>query len=318
VGAPLTSLKQLLAPSGRRVAHARFLTEHDPRWRCHDVVEIVSAGADEDFLGVGSSPYTGDYAGTALTVPATATNQAARYIFRLAAIQIPGGASIVVRGLRFAIELIAPIPPDSDVVGAAAFPLYLEQSSPFWHFSDANVSWHVRHHTNIFRQVSDTTAAPGTSPTFRGTQPARIFHPGGLLVAPGRLTPPGVDVEGLGTIRELRYAWTNTDWSLAVPVSGPGIVALYCSVKQTDPTTRPQTPFITPNTSLRPEDRFILETRQGATEIARYGRVAGAMLVEMFPSCGGGRDDGPRAVAGRGRVARAGRRPAGCSGSPRS
>lgn len=279
MGAPLTGLKRLLGPTGRRCSHAGFLTEKDPRWSCHNIVEIVSAGADDDFLGIGSTPWVGDYAGTALTVPAAPSpTQQDRYLFRLAAIEIPGGASVVVHGLRMAVELVADMPREA----GGTVPLYRDQVSPFWHFTDGNVSWHLRHHSSVFRRRVDPVQPVGASPSLKGTQPARLYQLGGPNFSPG---VPGVDVEGLGTMRDLRYPWGNTDWSLAVPVGGPGIVALYCSVRQTNPDTRPPTPFITPNTSLRPEDVFILETRQQTTEIARYGRVAGALLVEMFPSC---------------------------------
>ena len=281
VGAPLTSLKQVLGPV-RSSAHAGFLSGSDSRWGCHNLIEIVSAGADEDFLAIGSSPWQGDYAGTALTVPAAfSATPRNRYLFRLAAIEIPSGASIVVRGLRQAIELVAPMPLES----GGTFPLYCDQESPFWHFSDGNVSWHLRHHQNLFRNVADPAQAPGTSPTMKGLGPARLYQLGGPFVSPGGGIPPGVDVEGLGTMRDLRYPWHNTDWTIGVPVGGPGIVAFYASVRQTNPDTRPLTPNVTPNSSLRVEDRFILDTRQQTTEIVRYGRVAGAMLVEMFPCC---------------------------------
>lgn len=279
MGAPLTSLKRLLGPTGRHCSHAGFLTEHDPRWGCHNRVEIVSSGADEDFLALGSTPYQGDYAGTALTVPAAPSlTQGDRYLFRLAAVQIPGGASIVVHGLRMAVELVAPMPREA----GGTVPLYCDQVSPFWHFTDGNISWHLRHHSSIFRQLVDPAQPPGASPSLKGTGPTRLYQMGGPNFSPGL---PGWDVEGLGTFRDIRYPWTNTDWSLGIPVGGPGIVGLYCSVKQTNPDTRPLTPNLVVNSSLRVEDRFILETRQGTTEIARYGRVAGAMLVEMFPCC---------------------------------
>lgn len=282
MGAPLTSLKRVLG--ARRPApavQANVLSSCDPRWACHNLIEVVSAGADEDFLGLGSTPWLGDYAGTALTVPAApTTSQQNRYLFRLAAVEIPSGASIVVRGLRMAVELVAPYPMEA----GGTFPLYLEQESPFWHFSDGNVSWHLRHHQDLFRNAFDPAQAPGTSPTLRGTQPARFYQLGGPFASPGAGIPPGVDVEGLGTMRDLRYPWTNTDWSLETPVGGGGIVALYCSVRQTNPSTRPQTPVVAGD-SLRREDRFVIETRQGGAEVARYGRVAGALLVEMFPCC---------------------------------
>lgn len=282
MGAPLKSLKRLLGPTGRHCSHAGFISEKDPRWACHNRIEITSAGADDDFLGIGSTPWVGDFAGTALTVPAAPSlTLQDRYLFRLAAIQIPSGASIIVHGLRMAVELVADMPREA----GGTVPLYRDQVSPFWHFTDGNVSWHLRHHSSIFATLVDPAQPVGASPSLKGTQPARLYSLAGPNFAPGAGVPPGVDVEGLGTMRDLRYPWTNTDWSLAVPVGGPGIVALYCSVRQTNPETRPLVPNVTPNTSLRPEDVFILETRQQTTEIARYGRVAGAMLVETFPAC---------------------------------
>ncbi len=259
-----------------------FLSADDPRWACPNLIEVVSAGADDDYLAVGSTPWLGDFAGTALTVPAAPTlTPRDRYLFLLAAIEIPGGASVVIRGLRQSVQILAPVPMEA----GGNYPIYREQVSPFWHFSDGNVSWHLRHYTDLFRNVFDPAQAPGTSPTMRGTGPARLYQLGGPFAASGGGVPPGVDVQGLGTMRDLRYPWRNTNWGLAVPVGGPATIALFCSVKQTNPSTRPQLPNIAPNTSLAPEDVFTLETRQQTTEITRYGRVAGALLVEMFPCC---------------------------------
>src|SRR5262245_59260687 len=102
----------MLGPgAGRRVSRARFITKHDPRWACHNTIELTSFGADDDFLGIGSSPHTGDYTGTALTIPAAPTvSPENRYLFRLCGIEIPSGASVVIHGLRQLILLVAPIP----------------------------------------------------------------------------------------------------------------------------------------------------------------------------------------------------------------
>lgn len=275
MGAPVIPLQS------RRLSGSRFVSDRDPRWACHNTIELVSASFDSDYAAIGSSAYPGDVAGTGVVVPAAPTaDEHGRYLFRLCGICIPNGASIVVRGVRLAVRLVAPVPQD----GAPNFPLYFDQVSPFWHFVDGNVSFHLKQHSNVFARVFDPAQLPGTSPTFKGLDTARLYTLGAAVPVNG--TPPGVDVEGLGTIRDPgRFPWTNTDWEIAVPVGGPGLVVLYASVFQTNPATRRAIPNVANPAALLPEDQFILATKQSTSEIARYSHVAGAVTVEMFPCC---------------------------------
>lgn len=284
--APASNLRALSQP---RLSTA-YISASDPRWKCHTVIELVSAAIDNDLLGVGSTPFVGDTAYTGIGVPSTPTpDQRHRYLFRLCGIEIPSGGEIVIRGLRQFIELRSV---RSDAV-PPLYPLKFEQVSAFWHFIDGDVSWHLKHHQNIFARVSDAAQLPGTSPGLRGLDTSLLYNPPLLpTYNPANAgVPPGIDVDGsLGTIRELRYPWDETNWTLSTTVSGPGVVVLYASVHQTDPTTRTQVPTdLTDTGALEPEDRFLFATRDPRAplsqpgETAIYGRVAGAMTVELFP-----------------------------------
>lgn len=280
------------------VGRAGFLHKEDHRWSCNTIVELVSVAGDPDLLGIGSSPYIGDTAYTGIRIPsAPTTNQSSRYFFRLCGIEIPSGKTIVVRGIRQYLEIgaywSAPPLPSVPQPAPPNYPLMLEVVSPFWHFSDGNVSWHLRHHSNIFPNFTDANQLPNTSPTLRGLDTAMLYNRLAPYAPAAGGVPPPKDVDHLGTLHEIRYPWDNTDWSLGVAVSGPGLVVFYASVDQTNPLTRPQVPLIVDTGALRPEDRFLIATRDPRFpltepgETAIYQRVAGAMTIELNPNVKG-------------------------------
>jgi hypothetical protein len=288
MNAPASNVREL----GRRGEPCGpFISARDPRWGCRTIIELVSAAVDPDLLGVGSSPYLGDYSYTGVRVPRTPTvDQSHRYLFRLCGIEIPSGSEIVIHGLRQLVTLRSEY-----ASGDLTYALEFEQVSPFWHFIDGDVSWHLRHHTNIFAAQSDAAQLPSTSPGLRGGFDTSLLYTPPLAptyVPPSAGIPPGIDVDGsLGTFRDIRFEWDLADWTLSTTVSGPGYVVFYASVHQTDPATRVQVPTtIVDVGALRPEDRFLLATRaapnpdEEAIETAIYGRVAGAMTVELFPN----------------------------------
>lgn len=278
----------------------RGLREQSPHWGCRTLVELVSASVDTDLQGVGATPYVGDYSATGVRVPAAPTvDQSHRYLIRLCGAEIPGGAGLVVRGIRQAVTLRAEYPRTSEqglITGTFVFER--EITSPWWHFVDGNVSFHLKWTQQVQsrRSVYDPAQLPGTSPSTWGVDSALLYVPPPVIIGPpppytppGAGIPPGRDVDWLGTLRELRYPWSNTDWSLSVPVMGPGVVVFYASVYQTNPSTRVPPPQLTPpapftdplQCALRPEDQFLIQHPS-----CRYGRVAGALLVELFPDCG--------------------------------
>jgi len=269
------------------------MTRFDPRWKesCPRRVELVSAASDPAKAGIGSSPWLGDQSNTGVTVlqiagaGLTPTN---RQLFRLLSIDIPDGSLINIVGIRTLVV----IGQEQAVEGAGTFVWEREVVSPLWSFVDANVSFHLRHEPNQFSawEVADAAQVGGTSPMMSGEDSALLYVPPfAVYAAPGSGIPPGADVPYLGTWRDQRYPWTNTDWDIHVPVIGPGRVTMYASVRQTDPSTRQAMPALTPPApftnpvvdGMRPEDQFLLQFTS-----ATYRRVAGAMLVEILPCCG--------------------------------
>jgi hypothetical protein len=277
----------------------RGLRAKSPHWACgcHTLVELVSGSVDNDLLGVGASPVPGDFSYTGVRVPAAPTiDQNHRYLIRLCGAEVPTGSGLIVRGVRLAATMRAEVPQTDPAGGTFVFER--EIVSPFWHFVDGNVSFHLRWTQQVqsVRTVFDPLQLPGSSPSTFGVDSALLYTPNalgpflGVYVPPGRGIPPGRDVDFLGTIRDAgRYPWTNTDWDLSVPVVGPGVVTLWASVFQTDPTHRipppqlaPPAPFTDPLVcGLRPEDQFLMQF-----PTCNYGRVAGALLLDLFPCCG--------------------------------
>lgn len=254
----------------------------DPRWDCRNVIELSSAALDTDKFAVGSSPFFGDAGGTGIAVPAaptTALNN--RYLFRLCGVDIPAGRAVIIRALRqlATIRQVETLEP-----GGFLRPVELEVTSPLWSFVDGNVSWHLRRKgQNIHRREFDAAQTPGTSPAMDGLDSALLYVPPlAPYTAPGGGLPPGsgAGMGDLATFRDMRDPWNNAQWNLEVLVRGPGAVVFYASVRQTDPDTRGPALVVADPGAMRPEDRFLATFQD-----ARYGRVAGGMIVETLPCC---------------------------------
>jgi hypothetical protein len=96
---------------------------------------------------------------------------------------------------------------------------------------------------------------------------------------------PGIDMSPFGTWHSMDFSWPGStiDMSPQPEFRGPGVIAMFASVYQTDPSTRP-TPAIgagpeqmTVDAGLVPEDKFLL----AFPDTARYYRIAGRMVVEI-------------------------------------
>jgi len=129
----------------------------------------------------------------------------------------------------------------------------------------------------------------GASPSTAGLDSALLYVPPLLAptyTPPGAGIPPGKSVFQLGTWHDLRYPWHDTHWDMSLPVHGPGRLVLYASVHQTDSDTRPRITIPTAGIEvLRPEDQFVSAFESQDVTVF-YGRVAGALTVELFPCCG--------------------------------
>jgi hypothetical protein len=272
-----------------RVAHAApstavgCLPASDLRWLRRQVVEVVSASFDLDMAFIGSSPFTGDLGRTGVVIPGLPTvDQQHRYLARLCGIEIPKGTGVVLLDLRQLATMRALVK-GNDGTADCSFPFELEITSPLWTFVDGNISWHVRYQPNAFSAgVTDSAQLPGTDPGFQGLDTSLLYLPpfGPMYTPPGAGIPPGNGVGHLGTFRDMRFPWTQSTKSrdMHVYLRGPGTLVFYASVHQTNIETRCNPPTITDLGAVRPEDRFLLQFPE-----AIYGRVAGAMLVELIP-----------------------------------
>lgn len=271
---------RLLTPETEVEQVRGFLGESDRRWRQrHTVIEVASAAANTDKLAIGSTPWLGDYAGTALEVPLAATSgQANRYLFRLCGIAIPYGSCIRIVGVRQLATVRAGFQAEE---GGNTYFVEREIVSPLWSFIDGNISWHMRWQTKRMHRYAWDPAGQvaGTSRNLNGRDSALLYR--STLVpytVPGQGLPPGRDVPYLGTWRDMRYPWDSPSWDLNTVVAGPGTVVFYASVHQTNPDTRFRFPPIADPGALRPEDRFL----QAYPLNAVYGHVGGAFTVEML------------------------------------
>lgn len=251
-----------------------YLPHTDELWKCGGTIELVSSSINTDLTGVGASPY-GDMAVTGVSVPSAPVDKDHRYLIRLVGVEIPKGFVITIKGLRQAATLRSVVAQED----GSSLVIEREIVSPFWRFMDGNISWHLRYTKNVFtNRLYDTTQAPGTSPGLgKGYDSALLYLPPLVpYTPPNGGQPPGDGIEDLGSFNDLRYPWEETSWTMEQLISGPGSVILYASVKQTDPTGRPAYP--TTCEGLRPEDQFVSNFPD-----AIYGRVAGAMTVELLP-----------------------------------
>lgn len=239
--------------------------------------EFVSEAISDDFLAIGSSPRLGDIGATGVSIPAAPSAPGNRYLIRLCGFDIPGGFTARICGIRQLITLRAEVviveesPPSEEFQA----PIQIEQESPLWTFPDGNVSWHlVQVPDDAFKNNYDPVQVSGRSPVMNALSSAEIYVPG---TTPKSVVPFGTPVANLGTWRDLRYPWSNNQWTLDNRVVGPGKVILYASVKQTNPETRPVRRSPLDLGAIQREDRFLLEY----PDSARYGRVAGALMVEF-------------------------------------
>jgi hypothetical protein len=250
--------------------------------------EVASAGIDEAFQLIGGDPYLG-ISNVGLRVPTLATSdQQKRYLFNTASFNIADGAKARVRGYRQMWTLGA------SVAGDAGGKRFIEQEvlSPFFHLPDGNVSWHLR-------VIGDgEIPRPGTGPNdlrdfmFRmSDNPALLYETATVAspfyvnltayTPPNRGRPWGTIINSeQGTFLDQRAFWRDDhSWdSLDIPVDGPATIALFASVRQSNPQTRmaitPPAPFFPGG--LSSEEQFLLNF-PGAI----IWRVAGALVVEL-------------------------------------
>lgn len=269
--------------------------------------EIASGGIDDSLAGVGGDPYR-SIAGVGLRVPTLATALVPpgsvsspnaldfRYLFLLASITLgEGSGRFTLRGFRQLVSIGLRV---SGVAAGTHYVNELNVTSPFWHFSDGDISWHFRRIDrvllNSLRMRPQPLAPPIQNLAFlMGSTPALLYRqialpagPTGKFYTnltayqpPARGQPWGNPMDGLfGTFYDLKTPYTASQaWnhSLDIGLQGPATYAFFASVRQSDPSSRPTLTAPTDLGSLSPEERFIQ-----AFPNAIYWRIGGAMIIE--------------------------------------
>lgn len=273
-------------------------------WHTRQSIEISSESYDPDMQFVGSSPFVADASRTGVVIPygskAGTCFQKTRYLARLCGIDIPDGGAVALVGIRqYATIRYLALPNDQTLEGCV-YPFELDIESPFWSFTDGNISWHIRYQPVGVPEVPAKLTAGMLSLQPYGSPYAA---PDPFLSvpyqAPNMGEPWGSPVGTFGTWRDLRFPWRNTNnTDLHHIVSGPGSLVFYASIRQTNPYPPHPPPGDPPSPGefarcnydptaqgainypggLRREDQFLLQFPQ-----AQYGRVAGALMLELLP-----------------------------------
>lgn len=278
------------------------------RFQCKDGrSEIVTTGIDEELQLIGGDAY-GHINSVGLRVPTLATALAApvvdgapfpnpligRYLFMLASFSIAAGANSRIRGWRQLLTI--GVKQHDDELG---FTRVAEQlvTSPFWRFQDGNVSWHLMDMGPPGAQgVPNDVSNPNDLEnfTFRNSiTPALLYETATLPVAdpfyidltaytpPNQGRPWGTSfLPGFTTMYDLREPWSQggLQWqSLDIPIAGPRTIALFASIRQTNPNTRVtlHAPATFYPEGLSQEEQFLLNFPN-----AIYWRVGASLIVD--------------------------------------
>ena len=163
--------------------------------------------------------------------------------------------------------------------------------TPFWSFPDGNLCWHVMYYQpHPQKPVVFNPGNAGYDSDLFGQGPAVLcktnsFPSMGAYDALANGHVPGNPVGALGMVHDIRFPWQGSPVEdIPLPeIIGPNIIAMFCSVKQTSPTTRLQPAMgngqeqVMVDSGLVPEDKFMF----AYPDTSRYHRVAGRMVVEI-------------------------------------
>jgi hypothetical protein len=260
-------------------------------------IELGSVGFDEFLQLVGSDPF-GGLSSVGLRVPdlptSTVDAEHLRYLFLLSSVTISEGHTMRLRGIRQLVTI------GVDLANGPVGSHYAEEflvTSPFWRFSDGNISWHIMRMglgevpdspippafpaaRSLAFRMSDapallaetaTLATAGVYTTLTAYAPPNLGQPYGSALAPSTGT-----FYDQNTIWRASEAWHSRD----VIVQGPCQLGFFASMRQTNPVTRAKPfPAINPATvlatGLSPEESFLVNFPQ-----AKYWRIGGSLILE--------------------------------------
>jgi hypothetical protein len=275
----------------------------------HQTYIATTSGLDEALQGFSTDPFGRNVPGAlGLRVPPVLPTEAPdntgqpRYLFLLDTRTISTNQKTTIRGVRFGLTIGI-----KQAVTGGTLVREFAVKSPWWHFPDGNVSWHlVREPNDDISPQRPLTDAPSWR-FQQSDQPAMLyqaatfsmgnFNPqtGAPLFYPVGLTtykPPVISasqwnpIANLGNVKGLVYPWNpESDNKLNVVVTGNTRISLYADVLQSNPATRPRTTLTANNvisSGIAPEDAFVSNFTSGEGNIVGpiYWRVFGAVLFD--------------------------------------
>lgn len=265
--------------------------------------ELSTFGIDEANQGLTTDPFVPASTPTSLGLripPVISTTPQPRYLFLLAQRNLSRGKTVI-RGIRQGLTIGTSLSNSSDV------PLTAEEflvTSPFWKFSDGNVSWHLVREPNDSRVLQRPNTDAASWAYMESTTPAMLYQtfsnsninangqPYYYDIGMTAYLPPSPNawqpIAGLGNFKDMRFPWNLPTNSVAIDetVEGSCKISLYASVLQTNPTTRAQA--ILPSVSnvypggVTAESAFVnsIGVGEGGGTSAMYWRVFGSILFE--------------------------------------
>jgi len=234
-----------------------------------------------------------------LRIPALATNNITspagynRYLFLLDYLELAANTRICITGLRQMVDIGVDLGATGEAV--THYPMVMPVTSPDWCFSDANISWHlmglpIGMAQQLLRPVFKTPNALNAafqmskSPALLW-QTMTLTNPNLYVTATAYQPPNGGLPWGtpitpdLDTFYDLRFPRKDKqEHNTEIYVDGAKAVALFASVKQTNPATRPVpaaalTVAGTLSSGIAPEEAFLINFPN-----AIYWKVGGAIL----------------------------------------
>ena len=255
--------------------------------------EISSSGIDQALQGVWSDPYGGIY-NVGLIIPQvlpSESNWKNRLLFTLAFARFGAHRRVRLVGARQLLTMAAQLNPGS---GTSNYILEKQIETPYWHFPDGSVSWHIMRVPPGMNTQFNTSNGDGLA--YRYAQNAALLfeeHPElSSYVSPNAGIPYGVPLApSLGNFHDIRFPWVNdhAQTALDIEFEGPCDIVFFATVKQTDPDTRMQLvlPGSLPGgTGCIPKEDAFLANFQSATVPPTYWRIGGSLIFEeaaIFP-----------------------------------
>jgi len=245
------------------------------------IYELSTQGFDPAFQDVASDSSGGGY-NVGLVIPQTpplVNLPKNRYLFLLAYAQFAANERAKIIGMRQLVTIGQYVPEDPQDPNSALYSLEMEVETPFWHFTDGNITWYLQRIPQVSYPIRNAANAEGLQYRY-GQTPSLLFQdPPPAYVPPNGGRPYGVPLTpDLSGFHDLRFREKYSSKYFEIPIVGPCDVALYASVQQTDPATRTTLTLpegVLPSALPNKEDQFLLNFPE-----AVYRRVSGSFIVE--------------------------------------